>query len=248
MLRPSIKQGNGKMKNISCALALGAALLAGPALAADLPTKAAPFTGFSAYPTKCGLYYGVGTMGSSGSVASPVIGTQVVQGAIGLNVGYTCPVGASGGYWFADGLAAFANLNGTTNGFNPTGPAQFMERFGFGAPVNMIMSLIPGLSSLQNAVPALIPLPAGTSIVTTSPYIAGAFHQDDTGVSVGLASNKTYLFSGGFQVGTKTRISNGLVLDNFAEYTLPSTEVCLGVLPGCVKRGAEVRVGALLQW
>jgi opacity protein-like surface antigen len=229
-------------------LAAVAAIIAFPALGADVATKAPVFTGFSAYPTKCGLYYGVGTMGSSGSIDSPVIGTQVVQGAIGLNVGYTCPVGANGGYWFADGLAAFANLNGSSNGFSPTGPAQFMERFGFGAPVNTLVALIPGLSALQNAVPSLIPLPVGTSIVTTSPYIAGAFHQDDTGVSVGLASNKTYLFSGGFQIGTKTRISNGLVLDNFAEYTLPSTEVCLGVLPGCVKRGSEIRFGALLQW
>jgi opacity protein-like surface antigen len=222
--------------------------LASPALSADLPVKATPFTGFSAYPTKCGLYYGLGTMGSSGSVESQIIGTQVVQAAIGLNVGYTCPVGASGGYWFADGFAGFANLNGSNNGFSATGPAQFMERFGFGAPVNMLVSLIPGLSTLQNAVPSLIPLPSGTSIVTTSPYIAAALHQDDTGVSVGFAANKAYLFSTGFQIGTKTRISNGIVLDNFAEYTLPSTEVCLGVLPGCVKRGSEIRLGALLQW
>jgi opacity protein-like surface antigen len=236
------------MKRFLLLTIAAAMLFAGAAQAADVATKATPFTGFSAYPTKCGLYYGLGTMGSSGSVSSPVVGTQVVQGAIGLNVGYTCPVGASGGYWFADGFGAFANLNGTTNGFNPTGPAQFMERFGFGAPVTLLISLIPGLSSLQNAVPSLIPLPAGTNIVTTSPYIAGAFHQDDTGVSVGLASNKSYLFSGGFQVGTKTRISNGLVLDNFAEYTLPSTEVCVGVLPGCVKRGSEIRLGALIQW
>lgn len=227
-------------------MALG--LFASNAYAADLPVKAPTFTGFSAYPTKCGLYYGLGTMGSSGSVASPIIGTQVVQAAIGLNIGYTCPVGTSGGYWFADGLGAFANLNGSSNGFSPTGPAQFMERFGFGAPVNTLVSLIPGLSALQNAVPSLIPLPSGTSIVTTSPYIAGAFHQDDTGVSVGLGSNKAYLFSGGFQIGTKTRISNGIVLDNFAEYTLPSTQICLGALPGCVKRGAEIRLGALLQW
>lgn len=216
------------------------------ALAADLPTKAPVYTGYTSYPTKCGLYYGGGTMGSTGSIDGPVVGTQVVQGAIGLNLGYTCNVG--GGYWFADGFAGFANLNGSSNGFNPTGPASFMERFGFGAPVNMLVSLIPGLSSLQNAVPSLIPLPAGVAVTTTSPYIAGAFHQDDTGVGIGLASNKAYLLAGGIQIGTKTRLNNGLVLDNFAEYTLPSTQLCLGVIAGCVKRGAEVRVGALLQW
>lgn len=232
-------------------LAAAAVLIAFPAVAGDVnapATKAPVFTGYATYPTKCGLYYGGGTMGSTGSVASAQVGTQVVQGAIGLNLGYTCNVGVNGGYWFADGFGGFANLNGSSNGFNPTGPASFMERFGFGAPVNMLVSLIPGLSSLQNAVPSLIPLPTGVSVTTTSPYIAGAFHQDDTGVGVGLAFNKAYLLSGGVQIGTKTRLSNGLVLDNFAEYTLPSTEVCIGVIAGCVKRGAEVRVGALLQW
>lgn len=213
------------------------------AMAADLPTKALSY----AYPsTKCGLYYGIGTGLSTSSVTNAQAGTQIVQGAIGLTLGYTCPVG--GGYWFADGSANFANLNGSANGFNLSGPAQFSERFGFGAPVNTLVSLIPGLSTLQNAVPSLPALPAGIGVITTSPYIAFALHQDDTGVGIGLAYNKQYMLSGGIQLGAKTRLTNNLVWDNYAEYTLPSTEVCVGITAGCVKRGAGARVYSVIEW
>jgi hypothetical protein len=234
------------MKNLLRSFAFASALLAGSAaLAADLPVKAPPIS--FAYPSlKCGMYYGVNTMGSTGSVSNAAIGTQIVQGAVGLTIGYTCPVGAA--YWFADGSGDFANLNGSGNGFNATGPASFMERFGFGAPINQLIALVPGLSSLQNAVPSLIPLPTGVNVVTTNPYLALAFHQDDTGVAIGLASNKQYLLSGGFQIGTKTRLSNGLVFDAFAEYTLPSTQTCIGVVVGCIKRGSEFRVGSIIEW
>lgn len=208
-------------------------------------TKAAPLT-FN-YPTrKCGMYYGVNTSLSTGTVASTTVGTQVAQGAVGLTVGYTCPMGA--GYWFGDADGAFANLNGSSNGFNPTGPAQFSERFGFGAPVDLVLGLIPGLKQVQTQIPALLPLPADVNVVTSNPYIAGAFHQDDTGIGIGLQSNKQYLLSGGFQLGTKTLLSNGVMADLYAEYTLPSTEVCVGVTAGCVKRGAMFRVGTKLLW
>jgi hypothetical protein len=232
------------MKQIVASL-FALALLAPAAHAADVANKA-PASSFAYPTTKCGLYYGVNTMGSTGSVSNAAVGTQIVQGAIGLSVGYTCPVGP--GYWFADASFDFANLNGSQNGFALSGPASFMQRFGFGAPVNMILNLIPGLSSLQNAVPSLVPLPAGVNVVTTNPYLAAALHQDDTGVSIGLASNKQYLFSGGFQLGTKTRLSNGIVFDAFAEYTLPSTQTCVGITAGCIKRGAEFRVGSILEW
>lgn len=226
-------------------LILALALIASPAIAADLPLKAAPL-GYSTYPTKCGMYYGVNTMGSASAVENASAGTETVQGAVGLTVGYTCAVG--GGYWFVDGMFDFANLNGNANGFAVSGPAQFEQRFGFGAPIPLLISLVPGLSSLQNALPSLIPLPTGVSVTTTSPYLFGALHEDDIGVAIGLSSNKQYLISAGIGVGTKTRLSNGIVFDPFAEYVLPTTEMCLGVIVGCVKRGAGIRVGAALEF
>jgi hypothetical protein len=236
-----------KLRTMTLALAAAAAI-SGPALAADLPTKAPAAAPINyAYPTtKCGLYYGVNTMGATAAVENAAIGTQTVQGAVGLTLGYTCPVG--GGYWFVDADFDFANLNGSANGLSLSGPAMFEQRFGFGAPVPLILGLIPGLSSLQNAVPSLIPLPAGYSVVTSSPYLFASVHEDDTGVALGFAANRAYLISAGFGIGTKTRLSNGVVFDPYAEYVLPSTELCIGIAGGCVKRGPGVRVGAKLEF
>ena len=216
------------------------------AIAADLPTKAP--TGFATYPVGCGMYYGVNTMGETAAVQNAAVGTQFVQGAVGLTLGYTCPMGSSGGYWFADGMFDFANLNGSSNGFALTGPAQFEQRFGFGAPVNLILSLVPGLQSLQSAVPSLIPLPTGVNVVTSFPYLFGSVHEDDVGVSNGFAANKQYLISAGFGIGNKIRLSNGVVFDPFAEYILPSSQMCIGITGGCIQKGPAVRVGAALEF
>jgi hypothetical protein len=229
-------------------LAAAAALLSTSAFAADLPVKAAQ-TGYAAYPsTKCGFYYGLNTMGETSAVNNAAVGTQYVQGAVGVVLGYTCPMGASGGYWFADGMFDFANLNGNSNGLALSGPAQFEQRFGVGAPVTLLASLVPGLSSLQNSVPSLIPLPSGTTVVTSFPYLFASVHEDDVGVSNGFASNKQYLISAGFGLGNKIRLSNGVVFDPFAEYILPSSQMCVGVTVGCVQKGAAVRVGAALEF
>lgn len=227
-------------------LAAVAALMSIGAHAADLSVKA-PAVPLYQYPAGSGLYYGVNTMGTSTAVENQAIGTQIVQGAIGLTVGYTWSIGS--GFTFIDGMFDFANLNGSANGFNPTGPAQFEQRWGFGAPVNLLISLIPGLSSLQNAVPGLIPLPAGVTVTTSSPYLFGSIHEDDTGVAVGLAANKQWLISEGIGIGMKTRLSNGVVFDPFAEYTFGSNAMVVGVTAGgAVKRGNGVRVGAALEF
>jgi hypothetical protein len=226
---------------------LAMAILSVTTYAADLPVKTP--TGYGTYPVGCGMYYGVNTMGETSAVENAAVGTQFVQGAIGLTLGYTCPMGANGGYWFADGMFDFANLNGSSNGFALSGPAQFEQRFGVGAPVNLIMSLIPGLTALQNAVPSLIPLPSGVAVVTSFPYLFGSVHEDDVGIANGFgANNKQYLISAGFGIGNKIRLSNGVVFDPFAEYILPSSQMCVGITSGCVQRGAAVRVGAALEF
>jgi hypothetical protein len=230
------------MKNIFRASIVTAALLAGPAFGADLAVKA-PALGYNYPTTKCGLYYGVNSIGSAGSVANAAVGTQTVTGAIGLTLGYTCPVGQ--GFWFADGAFDFANLNGNANGLALSGPALFEQRFGFGAPVNLIMSAIPGLASLQNAVPSLIPLPSGTTVVTSNPYIFGSVSEQDISATFGFAQNRQWLIAPGVGIGNKVRLSNGVVFDPFAEYVLNSNAMCFGVLGGnsCVKQNTQVRAG-----
>lgn len=233
---------------VFCALML-LLCLTPSAFAADIPVKAPAAAPVSYnYPaTKCGLYYGVNTLGSTGAVENAAIGTQTVQAGIGLTLGYTCPMGAA--YWFADGMFDFSNLNGSTNGFALTGPAMFEQRFGFGAPVNMILSMVPGLSSLQNAMPSLIPLPNGVNVVTSNPYLFASIHEEDIGATLGFASNREWLVSAGFGVGNKTRLSNGVVFDPFVEYILPSSHLCVGpVTVGCTKQGSRMMVGAALEF
>lgn len=234
-------------KGLLLSIALG--LLAQSAFAADLPVvKAAPVNLYQ-YPTGSGLYYGVNTMGTSTAIENAAIGTQVVQGAIGLTVGYTWAIGS--GFTFIDGHFDFANLNGSANGFSLSGPAQFEQRWGFGAPVNLLISLIPGLASLQNAVPGLIPLPSGITVNTSNPYIFAGLHEDDTGVSNGLASFKQFVISESIGIGNKTRLSNGVVFDPWAEYVFGSNSIgasCPTIVGGCPHRGSGVRVGAALEF
>jgi hypothetical protein len=234
------------MNKIILAAAFAASLLS-PALAADMPTKA-PALSYQYPTTKCGLYYGVNSIGSTGSVSGGVVGTQQVTGAIGLDIGYTCPVGA--GFWFADGAFDFTNVNGNSNGLSVSGPAMFEQRFGFGAPVNLIIAAIPGLQSLQNSIPSLIPLPTGVAVNTSSPYVFGSISEQDVGVQFGLEQNKQWLIAPGIGIGNKVRLSNGVVFDPFAEYVLNSNSLCVGPLKGqlCVRQGQQVRAGFHLDF
>lgn len=227
-----------------------AAVVAGAARAADIPVKATPAAAVSyAYPTtKCGMYYGVNTLGQTAAVENSTVGTQFVQGAIGLTLGYTCPMGSAGSYWFADGMFDFTNLNGSANGLSLSGPAKFEQRFGAGASIPLLISLVPSLSTLQNAVPSLIPLPTGVNVVTTNPYMFAGLHEDDIGGQVGLANFKQYLVSVGFGIGTKTRLSNGVVFDPFVEYIIPSSQVCVVASLGCFKKGPGVQAGMALEF
>lgn len=232
------------------ATALAFIAIAPAARAGDInaPALKAPALSYNYPTTKCGMYYGVNTMGSTGAVENAAVGTQATMAGIGLDLGYTCPVGA--GYWFADGSVDFANFNGSSNGFSISGPVMFEERFGFGAPINLIMGLIPGLSALQSAMPSLIPLPSNVTVNTSSPYVFGGFHQDDVGVANGFAANREFLLSGGIGIGNKIRLSNGVVFDPSVEYILPSSAVCLGPLGGnlCYHQSSQFRVRASLDF
>ena len=230
------------MKKIIIVAAL-AALVSLPALAADLPVKATPYQ----YPTThCGLYYGVDAGGATGAVANAVAGTQMTQGLIGLTVGWTCPAGAVG-FWYADADFDFHNVNGgTTNGISLfSGPMFLRQRFGFGMPVDQLVAAIPGLSSLQNALPALNPLPAGVKVTTSNPSIYFATTWDDVGAKLGLQNFQEVMFGLDVGISTKVRISNGIVMEPYAEYLIPSTARCIGVaiVGGCIKETNRLMAG-----
>ena len=96
------------------------ALIAMPAMAADMATKAINNALSTGYPTKCGYYFGMGTGGSAGAVDGAVVGTQIVQGELDALVGYTCPF-AQNAFWFVEGSVGFNNINGSVNGLALSG-------------------------------------------------------------------------------------------------------------------------------
>lgn len=110
--------------------------------AADLPGALPVKAAAAGYPVGCGAYFGINTLGSTASVQGAPVGQQMVQGDVGGTLGYTCPF-AGKGYWFAEGMVDWANLNGSQNGLALTGPVHLAQRVGVspGPLLDMLPSL-----------------------------------------------------------------------------------------------------------
>lgn len=215
--------------------ALVAMVCAAPAIAADMPVKAAPAP--SGYPyTNCGVYFGIDTQVVAGSAS---------QGEVGALVGYSCPLGV-GAFWFVEGDFNFANLNSTANGINLDGPASFTQRVAIGTPISNLLGLLPGMG-LQ--VPTLPVLPVGVSVTSAHPYLFGAIHEQDIGASVGAASFREWQFSPGIGVGMLNQLSNGVALDVYAEAQFMDKSFCAPAIgAGCNTIGTLYRAGLALKY
>lgn len=222
-----------------------AAAISLPALAADLPVKA---NRLLAYPTGCGLFYGVNTMGSGGGAAgASFTGSQVLAGDVGLSAGYTCPLGDT--FWFVEGMFDVTRMSGGGPGLGGiSASATFEQRAAIGAPLSTISalsSLLPGLGGI--ALPSIPMLPAGVSAGAANPYAFVSLHEQDVSAQVMTGAGKSWLFSWGAGVGALTRLSNGMVLDTWVEYQAASTGLRLGAVGGDVKIGDSVRAGVALK-
>jgi len=246
-------------------LLIGAILLsAGYARASDVnsPAATALKTLQTGYPTKCGWFIGVGIGGSAGAVTTNIQGTQIVQGDLGLNGGYTCPFGTYG-FWFVEASGGIANLNaGTTlantgtgiSGLNLNGPAVFMERFAFGSPLNqMLGGLLPSgtnfLTALNAAMPSVPLLPTGVTLSPANIYMFAGVVEADYGASLGLINQHQWMVSPIIGVGNLARASNNVMLDTWAGFQFGSTNsICPGGGSACAKLGNMVRVGTSLKY
>jgi hypothetical protein len=227
---------------------LGAVCLA---RSADLPLKAnaqpqvVPVCG-------AGVYFGLNTTGTAGAVGgSPVPGASIVQGELGVHVGYTsmvgtCVAGVASPFWFIEGDIDWTNLNGTAVGptgsptaalgsLNLTGPLDLYQRVGYGNPaINTFLSSLPGLGSIST--PSLPILPTGVTAINSVPYLYLGVHEQDvsaffvnalTGTT--LAANKEWEISPEIGIGMWTRLSNNVVVDVSAGYQIQSNGICLGI-------------------
>jgi len=109
-------------------LAIAASLFV-PALAgaADMPAKQPKSNLLSGYVAgQCGMYFGLNTLGGAGTISGGPPGASIIQGDVGLTLGYGCPFGTTPGtFWFVEGNFDWAGLNGTQNGLALTGPLHF---------------------------------------------------------------------------------------------------------------------------
>lgn len=202
-------------------------LAAWPATAADMakPKLAVP----ALIPaTGCGMFWGIHTEGGAGAVSgSPVPGASIVQGEIGGHIGYTC-ANADQSFWFGEADFSLTNANGATNGLSFRGPIDLLQRVGYSNPVAMqfISQLFPGLSSIST--PSLPVLPSGVTAGPAAPYVyAGIREQDVSADFFGFDSGKTWAIAPELGVGMWYRLSNGVVADVSAGYTLRSNGVCI---------------------
>lgn len=225
-----------------------AALVALPAFAADLPTKAP--NRLLAYPTGCGLYYGVASSGSGGGASGTNFsGAQVLAGDVGIVGGYTCPIGPTS-FWFAEGIASISKVSGadTAAGLKLAGTASFEQRVGFGAPWSVIQTLISVVPALGGvSVPSVPILPGSITAGATNPYVFVGVNERDISAQVMVNSGKAWLVSGEIGFGTLTRLSNGMVLDGWVKYQPSSTKLRLGAAGGDFKTGDFVGFGVALK-
>ncbi len=228
-------------------LLFGLSLLASPAYAADMATKA-PNLQLRPYPTAgCGLYFGINAMTSAAPIVGGPVGATEIGGDIGGTLGYTCVNGVT--FWFAEAMADFQNLNGNANGFSLTGPTHLEQRVGFGTPLNTMLALLPGFGSVSTLVPPPIPgLPAGVTAGSPAGYIYGAVNEDDISASFGFSAAREWLVSPEVGIGMKTHLSNGVEIDTWAGIKLESNSLCFGAGGDCPKLSAGPVAGLAFEY
>lgn len=226
------------MKRLALAAALAALSL--PALAADLPFKAAPSIP-TAFPiASSGVYYGLYTAGAGGAADVKNVPAGInaaslttTQGEVGGIIGYRWG-GSQTRFVDVECDLGWMNLNGTTAGLSLSGPIAGECGARIGVPAAAISSLFPVLN-LSN-LPGL-PVPTGQSILSTQMYIGGAARFEDISVNFGLPSNQQWAISPALWVGMIQALSNGTALDARFEY-IGSANGCIGpAAGGCATLG-----------
>lgn len=236
----------GPIVKILIAAFLLSAFLAPRAFAADVATKAINNALSAGYPTtKCGMYYGFGTGGSSGQVEDAAVGTRIVQGELDAILGYSCPFGTAG-FWFVEGSVGVNNVNGNVNGLAMSGPLVIMQRAGAGSPLNALFN--PFGNSL--ALPSVPLLPAGVTSGAATPYFFAGLVEQDIATQLGLgAHSHQWLVAPMLGIGLLTRLNgNASVVDTWAGWQMNSQSFCPGGGQACGKLGNAVRVGVSFKY
>lgn len=204
------------------------------AYAADLPitVKAQPVA--AGYPyTANGIYYGLGVSSTAGS--ADVANTGIV--ALGAGVDFVV------GYQFKGGLnfiapeldvtytnlgnsAACSTSAGGTTSCATSDAWEIDPGVKFGFPITTITNLLPNLSSVFPALPAL---PNGVTAMNVHPYVWLGAPLRDVSANYGMASGRDWQVQPEFAGGFLTQWQQGIVFDTRAGCTIGQTGFNLSV-------------------
>lgn len=203
----------GMLAAVACAVAM---LLGPVARAADLPVKAPAFL---TYPTGNGWFWGLSASGLGGTTSSTggLASGNVIGGKAGLDVGFTGNIGQ--GFFFVEQNFNLQAIQGPGAGVAMSAKFGMEQRYAIGASQNIVSqaaNLIPGLGGV--AMPSLPTLPAGLTVSAPNWYVFAATYEDDVSSSLGTATGKSWLVSGGAGVGAIYRVSNGWAVDTSVEW------------------------------
>jgi hypothetical protein len=222
------------------------------ATAADLPTKAPPFTPLtSGYPYQSsGFYFGVYTEGGGGSVNASVPGVgsaslTTTSADVGGSVGYAWGGKGSPIFLAVEAMFGWTNINGSTQGLSLSGPASFEQRFKAGTPLASLWNLLPGMPNL-GAIPPFPAVPIGVTTTPAQAYFMVGIHEQDISTNFpGLASGREWRIAPSIGIGLMEQWSNNVAVDAWVETIFPDKSVCVGPAgsAACAGLGQQVKVG-----
>ena len=241
------------MKRLLQILAAALGLLAGPAYAADMPTKAPPF-GYPAV-TSSGPYFGLGGEAevANSSVASSAFGSSLYSAGAALEavVGYQFRFR---GDWVAlEAGATYTNL-GNTATCAPGVTCGVGSTWGFnqgilvGFPWTYVFSYLPNLTAIFGTSPA-VPLPAGVAPTSGAPYVSLMVHEKDVSAAIAGNAGSAWQVSPAIGLGTVNFLPNGLVLDTRVEYSFANSSFAFGPNAAAIaNKGSSVMAHAIFKF
>jgi hypothetical protein len=245
-------------KSICAALAVTA--LAGAAQAADIATKAPASSPFfsTTYPYQStGIFFGIYTAGTGGSVAATVPGVGAASlttttAEIGGTVGWAWGQKGSNLAYTLEGDFGVTNFNGNQAGLSLQGPLSFEQRFTVFAPLSSIMSAIPNLPNIFGTVPPFTPLQPGVTASNIQSGIGFGVKEKDISTSFAgvVGANKVWRIEPAVRLVAMEQLSNGTALYAYAETAFPDKGRVFGPAGTgtSVVLGPEYTAGVGVRW
>ena len=232
------------------------AILFSPALAADLPTKAAPVPFITGYPYGSnGLFAGLTTEAGGGSVVGSVPGVApasltTTSASVGGTVGWAWGSKGSMFAYSIQGDFLATNFNGANAGFSVAGPLTMDQTFMVWTPISTIQSAF-SLLNIPNPFASIPPFPTAAGLTGSNVqagFGGGVTERDMTLAYLGVGSNKVFSIEPHIKFALMEQLSNGSAVQEFIKVNFPTKGILFGAQQATATPSTEVRVGASVLW